>query len=525
MGLFTPAWKSNNEEKALAYIEKCENQKKLAQIVRESQYGKERKKAALRKLKDQSELRDIAVDWSGPYDSNDDEAVFERLTDQTHLASVAQNAKEYRIRLKATERLEEQSVLAEIAQRDTNDMVRQKAAERLTDQTLLAEIAKKDESAWVREKAAEHLTDQSILAEIARKDKSVGVRRAALNRITDQAVRQSIALDGPDPEMRAAAIDTVEDQNKLMEMAQRDDSAKVRARAARKLTDQSFLAILARTHSDSEVRLIAVKRITDEEILTEIAKSDKYAYVRDTARKRITDKNKQVELALEKERKRMEEDEIYKQEKRNRSNRLMSTTNGNFSIKDIDQFTYPEEIHDAYILARESAKRYEIDREPYEKLLNKLTYPDDIEQAIIEYKNYVGADNVEKFWGVEKSWVWQKLNDLNDQNRLLSIAKNARAQIIRWKACKLAGGHFFPKKGNRCRCEVCGFENHPAPEGTVSGRRYHCKRCKGLVEAIPFVAGWPHSTVTYPDGTKYTINSYNGLYYHEEEFVKKNDLF
>lgn len=161
MGLFTPAQKSNNEEKTLAYIEKCENQKKLAQIVRESKNGKERKNAALRKLKDQSELRDIAVDWNGPYDSDDYEVIF----------------------------------------------------------------------------------------------------------------------------------------------------------------------------------------------------------------------------------------------------------------------TDPEEIHDAYVLARESAKRYEIDRKPYEKLLNKLTYPDDIEQAIKEYKNYIGADNVEKFWGVEKSWVWQKLNNLNDQDHLLSIVK------------------------------------------------------------------------------------------------------
>ncbi len=205
--------------------------------------------------------------------------------------------------------------------------------------------------------------------------------------------------------------------------------------------------------------------------------------------------------------------------------RIMSSTNGNFSERDIDQFTDPKDIHEAYLLARESAKKFGIGRKPYEKLLEKLTYPDDIVQALTERKNTVGADGLEQFWGAENSWAWHQLSRLNDKERLLSVAKNAKSQIVRWKACKLAGGHFYPEKGNCCRCEVCGFEDHPAPEGQVSGKAYRCRRCKGLVEAIPFSAGLPHSTVTYPDGSKHTINGYGGLQYNEERFAKKNDLF
>ena len=39
MGLFTPAWKSDNEEKALAFIEKCDNQEKLKIIALEKNKG------------------------------------------------------------------------------------------------------------------------------------------------------------------------------------------------------------------------------------------------------------------------------------------------------------------------------------------------------------------------------------------------------------------------------------------------------------------------------------------------------
>ena len=299
MGLFTPAWKSDNEKKALAYIEKCDSQKKLAQIVHEYPYRKGRRNAALLKLTDQDELRNIAVEWSGLYEYDVFEIVFERLTDQTHLASVARNAKEYRIRAKATERLKDQLVLAEIAQKDENAIVRQRAIDGLTDQTLLAGIAQTDDSAMVRKKAAEHLTDQSILEKIARKEKSVEVFRAALIRITDSTIRQSIALTGPDPELRANALDGLEDQDKLMDLAQKDNNAKVRAEAAKRLTNQNYLAILGLTHSDGGVRRIVAERIADEEILMEIARSDKMDYVRDAARKRITDKDKQVDLALE----------------------------------------------------------------------------------------------------------------------------------------------------------------------------------------------------------------------------------
>ena len=59
MELFTPAWKSENEEKTLDAVEKITGQKKLAQVAKEAEYWNVRK-AAVAKLTDQNVLADIA---------------------------------------------------------------------------------------------------------------------------------------------------------------------------------------------------------------------------------------------------------------------------------------------------------------------------------------------------------------------------------------------------------------------------------------------------------------------------------
>ena len=56
MELFTPAWKSENEEKALAAVKKITDQKKLAQVAKKAKNWKVRK-VAVEKLTDQTACR------------------------------------------------------------------------------------------------------------------------------------------------------------------------------------------------------------------------------------------------------------------------------------------------------------------------------------------------------------------------------------------------------------------------------------------------------------------------------------
>ena len=87
MGLFTPAWKSDNEEKALAFIEKCDNQEKL-KIIALEKIKETRRIAAIKKLTDQVTLAEI-VQKEGFLETG--KAALEKMTDQTVLKEIAQN--------------------------------------------------------------------------------------------------------------------------------------------------------------------------------------------------------------------------------------------------------------------------------------------------------------------------------------------------------------------------------------------------------------------------------------------------
>ncbi len=60
MGLFTPAWKGKNEEKALAFIEKCRNPELLKRIAREAP-SPMRRVAAAERVGDAPELLEEAA--------------------------------------------------------------------------------------------------------------------------------------------------------------------------------------------------------------------------------------------------------------------------------------------------------------------------------------------------------------------------------------------------------------------------------------------------------------------------------
>ncbi|MDR1676696.1 MAG: hypothetical protein LBR86_09550 [Tannerella sp.] len=125
MGLFIPAWKSKNAEKALRAVEKMTDPEKLARIAKEAK------------------RRDTCM------------AAVEKLTDQTALVDVAKHAGKW--------------------------FVREAAVKKVTDQTVLADIAKNDGDSYVRKAAinSEHFTDPDLLADVAKNAGDAEVRGAA----------------------------------------------------------------------------------------------------------------------------------------------------------------------------------------------------------------------------------------------------------------------------------------------------------------------------------------------------------
>jgi hypothetical protein len=199
MGLFSPAWKSKNEEKALKAIEKMTDQRKLERAARDA-YCRRARQAAI-----------------------------EKLTDQTVLADIAKNDKDWYVRETAVKELTDQAVLTDISINDIYDVRRTAIAkltgkecdmseavvEKLTDQAWIADVAKNDKVYYVRLAAITKLTDQNALADIAKYDKDEGLRQAATAKLTDQNVLAYIAKNDKNWYVCKAALANIKDPKYL----------------------------------------------------------------------------------------------------------------------------------------------------------------------------------------------------------------------------------------------------------------------------------------------------------------------
>jgi hypothetical protein len=218
MELFTPAWKSKNEKRALGAIEKMTDPKELERAAKEAKNRKARelavKKLAIRMLL--ISLLEVAQKYGGGHisghegkliddgilaemakkDSDRDVCLkaVEALTDRTLLADVAKNAEDWEVRVAAVKKLTDRAVLAEIAKTDSHWSVRAFAYEQLGDrQNYWALIAKNDDDWYVRRTAVENLTDQNLLADVAKDDRDYWIRKMAFEKLTDPEALKAVA--------------------------------------------------------------------------------------------------------------------------------------------------------------------------------------------------------------------------------------------------------------------------------------------------------------------------------------------
>jgi hypothetical protein len=247
MGLFKPAWLSNNLEKALKAVEKENDQAKLTEIA----------KSALI-----LEVRLTAV---------------EKMTDQAKLTEIVKNALTFEVRLKAVEKMTSQRELTCIVQEPCpaydHDWakLKVKAIEKLTDQKELAHIAQKPCPAYgyafagIKEKAIEKLTDQDVLLHIAQSDAHVFSRIRAADKLNNRCLAQGIYSD---------IVMMYEDYNaKRMQWGTHETQMKVASELIEKITDQALLAGIAERAQSSCVATKAASKIEDENLLMKVAKN------------------------------------------------------------------------------------------------------------------------------------------------------------------------------------------------------------------------------------------------------------
>jgi hypothetical protein len=177
------------------------------------------RKAAVEGLPGQAYF--IAVAKESGYEDSRRWAI-EKVTDQGALASLARDPGP--VAKLAVMRLTNQTVLANVANEATEDDAAVAAVGRLTSQPLLAILARRGPTLSVRRAAIARLTADDLLIEFARDDSDSSVRLAALGRIGDRNVAYELAMTEKDPAVRDAMLEQLRTADEIGAARQIRDS-------------------------------------------------------------------------------------------------------------------------------------------------------------------------------------------------------------------------------------------------------------------------------------------------------------
>ena len=238
MGLFKPAWMSQNKAKALEAVERETNESILVEIANHSKANYLASMEAVRIIKDKKHLSDVALnandwyvrrkaiiklvdarckeapDWDGgpgfhsseyDYDEDEDFDAIGKLNDQIHLEDYAKNGRNNRVREQAMRKIAALFPQSEYAWKVNVSNITDAEVREITDQALLEEIAMKSPINLPRKEAVYKLSNQSVLAYVAINDVDYYVRQDAFFRLTDPSALKDVMLNAKDDYLRELA--------------------------------------------------------------------------------------------------------------------------------------------------------------------------------------------------------------------------------------------------------------------------------------------------------------------------------
>ena len=325
---FTPAWKSENEEKALKAVAKITDQDTLVLVAKTASSFKAIR-AAIRKINSIDALIDLAEAYI------DQDAVQERLEmlfgamgDKSIFNEWAQNHSNLTVRIAAVNNVTDQRVLVDAILNSSDFSLWEYAIKNISDQDLLVEIVENCRiHDSVRKTAAikvqDLATQQNMYVLLAKSCASHMTRRSIVGRLNEHVEQRAlaeIAIHSPwysywngretgeteseaqDTEPSVRIInDLLNDSEWLEYVGQQADNNDVQIAAKRKLyrdvTDQSKLVEIAKTDEHSAIRYEAMKKVTDLDVLASVAREDSSQGIRQAAVERITDQSVLAEIA------------------------------------------------------------------------------------------------------------------------------------------------------------------------------------------------------------------------------------
>lgn len=437
--------------------------------------------------------------------------VVKKLKNQKTLIKVATEAPYADVRITALSMIGDQETIENFALHDSREDVRMAALQRLINQGVIEQVALSDNESKIREEAVRRVNSQEHLKQIALCDKDEAVRRAAIEGMKDETMLAEVAKSG-----YGKGADKVE--------------------AAEKLTDTTLIqAVIAQQDTALEIRMLLLKKAEYGDFRTRY-----YRLIAQDAEGRHYPLNMRAEAAREIHdfnlasslRQKYEDSQqpVY-------AKMLMSrfvcpqTTREYFSNKDL----YQAEANRRCKIARKLTNEkwlaevcdYMIDhaRDEYEKsVFNAVKAQVKDTETMARLIIAVDADNEANYCRETVSSVeWSMLSKIENPAILKDIAAKAKNWLIRYRACKLAGGHFFDGDAiNKCKCTICEFEHHVESVNTAGD--WKCEKCGGVVKTNPFVAGMPSATIYYNDGTDSWFRGYDGFIGNEHEYVRGFNL-
>ena len=190
-------------------------------------------------------------------------------------------------RAAALRKVTDEEELTEIAVNDYSPLVRAAAVKRLTNRFVIEKIAVEDDAkdGMVRAAAIAKLLDQDLLNKIALGDETYGkglspdvylhLRTVAVERLEDQEVLAQVALED-------IPVDTTKDGSIRM------NARILRMAAIEKITGQALLEEVSLEGKAGETRKAAVQELRDPELLTTVMEETEDSDLRDTARAKLT---------------------------------------------------------------------------------------------------------------------------------------------------------------------------------------------------------------------------------------------
>ena len=266
MGLFSPAWKSKNEGKAVACVERTTDQATLERIAQEGLTSRVRMKAAM-KLTEPERVNRIAAQSPDHFVRS---SVADRVTDQTLLKRLAGQDENFLVRAKSLRRIEDDLFLSAYAIKINHNELAQIAVGSIRIPIMLATLACGCQRDVVIRECLKRLGDHPAddVLRILAASKQPLVRQYTLPRL-DAVSRARAAREESDPKLRALVIGTLSDKEALFSIAEKDEAANCRSAALTCLQDKKLcdymdrdaLYRIATEDSDVGCRSVAYKAL------------------------------------------------------------------------------------------------------------------------------------------------------------------------------------------------------------------------------------------------------------------------